>query len=88
MKKLTLLFSALVMLLNLPVSGQTNDFYDDAPSAKLKGSTKILVTGEVQDEMTIDITRLPRHSITVKETTLADGKVGFTGAYRYDGCSV
>jgi hypothetical protein len=88
MKKLTLLFSALVILLSLPASGQTNDFYDDAPTTRLKGSTKILVTGEVENDMTIDITRLPMHSITIKETTLTDGKVGFTGAYRYDGCSV
>ncbi len=88
MKKLTLLFSALVILLNLPVSGQTNDFYDDAPAAKLKGSTKILVTGEVEKEMTVDITKLPLHSITVKETTLNGDSVGFTGAYRYDGYSL
>jgi beta-aspartyl-peptidase (threonine type) len=88
MKKLTLLISALVILMILPVTGQTNDFYDDAPTVKLKGSTKILVTGEIQQDITVDITRLPKHSITVKETTLSDGAVGFTGAYRYDGYSV
>ncbi len=88
MKKLTLLFCTLVMLFNLPASGQTNDFYDDAPTTRLQGSTKILVTGEVQNDLTIDITRLPQHSITVKETTLTDGKIGFTGAYRYDGYSI
>jgi beta-aspartyl-peptidase (threonine type) len=88
MKKLTLLFSALVILLSLPASAQTNDFYDDAPTTRLKGSMKILVTGEVQKDLTIDITRLPKHSITVKETILTDGKVGFTGAYRYDGYSI
>lgn len=88
MKKLTLLFSALVILISLPAAGQTNDFYDDAPTVKLKGSTKILVTGEIEKDVTVDITRLPKHSITVKETTLSDGQAGFTGAYRYDGCSV
>ena len=88
MKKLTLLFFALVILLNLPASGQTNDFYDDAPTTPLKGSTKILVTGEEQNDLTIDINQLPKHSITVKETTLTDGKIGFTGAYRYDGYSI
>ena len=88
MKKLTLLISALVILMILPVTGQTNDFYDDAPTVKLKGSTKILVTGEIQQDITVDITRLPKHSIIVKETTLSDGAVGFTGAYRYDGYSV
>ncbi|HCM60808.1 MAG TPA: hypothetical protein DIS74_10645, partial [Bacteroidales bacterium] len=88
MKKLTLLISALVILMILPVTGQTNDFYDDAPTVKLKGSTKILVTGEIEKDVTVDLSRLPKHSITVKETTLSDGAVGFTGAYRYDGYSV
>ena len=88
MKKLTLLLSALVILLNLPASGQTNDFYDDAPTMQLKGTKKILVTGEIAGDVTVDLSRLPKHSITVKETYLADGQVGFTGAYRYDGCSI
>ncbi|MHC1733724.1 MAG: isoaspartyl peptidase/L-asparaginase family protein [Bacteroidales bacterium] len=88
MKKLTILFSALVLLMTLPAAGQTNDFYDDAPTVKLKGNTKIFVTGEIEKDVTVDITRLPKHSITVKETTLSDGAVGFTGAYRYDGYSL
>ncbi|MDM8002076.1 MAG: hypothetical protein QUS66_04065, partial [Bacteroidota bacterium] len=88
MKKLTLLFSALAMLMIIPATGQTNDFYDDAPTVQLKGNKKILVTGEIEKDMTVDLTRLPKRSITVKETTLNDGKVGFTGAYRYDGYSV
>jgi beta-aspartyl-peptidase (threonine type) len=88
MKNLTLLFTALMMLMMLPATGQTNDFYDDEPTMQLKGTKKILVTGEVLKDMTIDITRLPKHSITVKETCLNDGNVGFTGAYRYDGYSV
>ena len=88
MKRLTLLISALVILMAIPAAGQTNDFYDDAPTVKLKGSTKILVTGELQKDVTIDVTRLPKYSITVKETTLTEGKVGFTGAYRYDGYSI
>jgi len=88
MKKLTPLFSALAMLIMIQAAGQTNDFYDDAPTMQLKGSRKILVTGEIEKDLTVDLSRLPKHSITVKETTLTDGKVGFTGAYRYDGYSV
>ena len=38
--------------------------------------------------MTIDLNTLPKHSITVKETTLTDGEVKFLGAYRYDGYSL
>ncbi len=88
MKKLTLLFSAMTLLLSVIVTGQTNDFYDDAPTNQLKGSKKILITGEIEKEMTVDITRLPRHSITVKETSLSGGETHFTGAYRYDGYSL
>ncbi len=86
MKKITL--SMLLLAFIATAGAQTNDFYDDAPTTPLKGSKKILVTGEVGKEMTIDISRLPLHSITVKETTLTDGKTGFTGAYRYDGYSL
>lgn len=88
MKKLTLLITAAMLLLAASVTGQTNDFYDDAPTNQLKGSKKILVTGEVEKEMTVDITLLPKHSIIVKETSLKDGNVSFTGAYRYDGFSL
>ena len=88
MKKLTPLFSALAMLIMIQAAGQTNGFYDDAPTMQLKGAKKILVTGEIEKEVTVDLSRLPKHTITVKETTITDGKVGFTGAYRYDGYSV
>jgi beta-aspartyl-peptidase (threonine type) len=87
MNKLLISVSALI-LLSITASAQTNDFYDDAPTNILKGSRKILVTGEVQKEMTIDVSRLPRHSITVKETALTDDAAGFVGAYRYDGYSL
>jgi beta-aspartyl-peptidase (threonine type) len=88
MKKLTMLVSALVILMTLPATGQTNDFYDDAPTMQLKGNKKILVTGEIAGDVTVDLSRLPKHSITLKETTLDEGRVGFTGAYRYDGYSI
>ena len=88
MKRPIFFLSALLIIAIGPVTGQTNDFYDDAPTARLKGSTKILVTGEIEKDMTIDISRLPKQSITVKETTLEEGDIGFTGAYRYDGPSL
>jgi L-asparaginase / beta-aspartyl-peptidase len=86
MKKTAL---TLLMLAFIATAGaQTNDFYDDAPTNPLNGARKILVTGEVQKEVTVDMSRLPLHSITVKETTLSDSVAGFTGAYRYDGYSL
>jgi beta-aspartyl-peptidase (threonine type) len=77
-----------ILLISTGLAAQTNDFYDDAPTSQLKGPGKILVTGEVQKEMTVDLGKLPEHSITVKETSLAGAKVNFTGAYRYDGYSL
>lgn len=87
MKKLFYSIASLLVI-SAGLAAQTNDFYDDAPASRLKGTGKILVTGEVQKEMTVDLGKLPTHSITVKETSLADGKVSFTGAYRYDGYSL
>jgi len=51
----------MIMLLAFVVAGaQTNDFYDDEPSYLLKGSKKILVTGEVEKDITVDVSRLPK----------------------------
>jgi beta-aspartyl-peptidase (threonine type) len=88
MKKLLLHIFVLMITVNVSVTAQTNDFYDDAPTTSLKGSKKILVTGEVAEEMTIDLNKLPLHSITVKETALTGGAASFVGAYRYDGYSL
>jgi beta-aspartyl-peptidase (threonine type) len=88
MKRLFFPVIALIITFSTTLSAQTNDFYDDAPTMQLKGAKKILVTGEVQKEMIIDLGKLPWHSITVKETTLRDGEVSFAGAYRYDGYSL
>ncbi|MCK7534918.1 MAG: hypothetical protein MZV63_29955 [Marinilabiliales bacterium] len=78
MKKITL--SMLLLAFLVPAGAQTNDFYDDAPTNPLKGSKKILVTGEVVKDVTVDIAKLPLHSITVKETTLTDGQAGIYGS--------
>lgn len=77
-----------LLLVSASLAAQTNDFYDDAPTSTLKGARKIMVTGEVEKEMAVDIGRLPLHSITVKETALKEGNVSFIGAYRYDGYSL
>ncbi|MCK7537684.1 MAG: hypothetical protein MZV63_45395 [Marinilabiliales bacterium] len=70
MKRLFFINVAIMVMAAGSPNAQTNDFYDDAPANALKGSKKILVTGEVAREMTIDLNKLPLHSITVKETTL------------------
>lgn len=66
----------------------TNDFYDDAETFSLKGSTMIQVAGEIGNPGEVDISELPMHSLIIKEA-LADGDTNrFIGAYRYDGYSL
>jgi hypothetical protein len=66
----------------------TNDFYDDAETHSLKGTTVIQVGGEIGNPGEIDITKFELRSLIIKET-LADGDSNrFTGAYRYDGYSL
>lgn len=66
----------------------TNDFYDDAETHSLKGTTVIQVGGETGNPWEIDITEFEIRSLIIKET-LADGDSNrFIGAYRYDGYSL
>ncbi len=67
---------------------QTNDFYDDAETYPLSGTTMIEVSGEIKNPGVVDITRFQERSLIVKET-LPEGDTNlFTGAYRYDGYSL
>ncbi|MBE0667870.1 MAG: hypothetical protein IH593_09400 [Bacteroidales bacterium] len=88
MKKQTTLLVAILMGAIPSLIAQTNDFYDDAPTNPLKGTKTISINGEVGEEVIIDLNTLPLHSVIVKETTLNEGTVSFTGAYRYDGYSL
>ena len=66
----------------------TNDFYDDAETFSLKGSTMIQVTGEIGNPGELDITKLPIRSLVIKETLTDGDENRFIGAYRYDGQSL
>jgi hypothetical protein len=66
----------------------TNDFYDDAETFNLKGSTVIRIAGEIGNPGETDITQHQLRSLIIKEA-LADGASNkFIGAYRYDGYSL
>lgn len=67
---------------------QTNDFYDDAPLNPLKGAGQITVTGEIENDMVINLNTLTKRDVIVKETYLDGEKVSFTGSYRYEGYSL
>jgi hypothetical protein len=87
MKKLILLTIAVTMLSFQGLKAQTNDFYDDAETIKLK-TTGIELLGEIANPGKINVETLLLRSVIVKETLLQDGKDKFVGAYRYDGYSL
>lgn len=86
MKRIFYLIAGL-LIMQLTVIAQTNDFYDDAPLQKLKMQT-ITVDGEIANPGIVSLQELPVREVIVKETGF-DGKNGtFTGAYLYEGYSV
>jgi hypothetical protein len=67
---------------------RNNNFYDNAETYSLPGG-EIEVTGEIENPGKVDFSKLPKHSVIVKETLLKeDGSDVFVGAYRYDGYSL
>jgi hypothetical protein len=67
---------------------RNNNFYDNAETYNLQGG-EIEVAGEIENPGKVDLSKLPKHSVIVKETLLKDdGTDAFTGAYRYDGYSL
>ncbi len=87
MKKILFPLTVLVLLTFQNVTAQTNDFYDDAETIKLKTSG-VEVLGEIANPGKISLETLTLRSVIVKETLLQDGKDKFVGAYRYDGYSL
>jgi hypothetical protein len=67
---------------------RNNNFYDNTDTYSLPRHD-VVVAGEVENPGTVDFSKLPVHSVIVKETVLTkDGKDSFVGAYRYDGYSL
>lgn len=67
---------------------RTNDFYDDAETVNLPGPTEIEIAGEIGEPVKIDLKKLRKHSVIVKETILKNETDSFVGAYRYEGVSL
>jgi len=69
-------------------AGLTNNFYDNETVQALP-MVALTINGEIANPVTVDFSKLPIHSVIVKETNLnADGSNRFVGAYRYDGYSL
>lgn len=67
---------------------RNNNFYDNEETYPLPGGD-IEVSGEIENPGKVDLSKLTKHSVIVKETLLKeDGTDAFTGAYRYDGYSL
>lgn len=65
----------------------TNDFYDNSETYSLP-SCPLTVSGEVEEPVSVDFSKLPLRSVIVKEAKLAGDSNSFTGAYRFDGYSL
>lgn len=87
MKRILIFLFAITLLPFQHISAQTNDFYDDAETIKLKTSG-IEILGEIANPGKLNLETLPLRSVIVKETLLEEGKDKFIGAYRYDGYSL
>ena len=69
-------------------AGLTNNFYDNEPVKQLP-MVALSVDGEIANPGQVDFSKLPIHSVIVKEADLKDdGSNKFEGAYRYDGYSL
>ncbi len=66
---------------------QNNDHFDNDPIQLLPHAT-IQVTGELEQERTVDFTGLPLREVLAKETRLQQGDTVFVGAYKYLGYSL
>lgn len=69
------------------LTDQTNDFYDNSETYNLPLSP-ISVSGEISNPSSIDFSKLPLHTVIVKEAILDEKGNKFIGAYRYDGYSL
>lgn len=73
---------------NPDTAGLTNNFYDNEPVNQLP-MVALSIEGEIANPGQVDFSKLPIHSVIVKETNLnPDGSNKFVGAYRYDGYSL
>lgn len=75
------------LIIEADIVDATNNFYDNAETYNLEMSD-IEVLGEILNPGKVDLSKLPLHSVIVKETVLSDDGNKFIGAYRYDGYSL
>lgn len=67
---------------------RTNDFYDNEYTYLLPHSMKVEVEGEIANPGIADLSKLPLHSVIIKEALPLENGTEFIGSYRYDGYSL
>ena len=72
---------------NIDSADKTNNFYDNVESYEIAPKT-ITIEGEVGLKGEVDLSKLSKHTVIVKETSLTEDHNKFIGAYRYDGYSL
>jgi len=88
MKRLLHFFIIVGLIFCIGYSKENNDFYDNTKTYKLKGPD-ITVAGEIENPGKVDLKKLNKHSVIVREAVLnKENKTGFVGSYRYDGYSL
>jgi hypothetical protein len=63
----------------------SNNYYAQEEATELKGPLRMVVTGEVPNEQTVKLKRIPYRSVAVREARLSGDTVAFEGLFRYDG---
>jgi hypothetical protein len=72
----------------IDTADMTNNFYDNVETYPLPVK-ELIIDGEIANPGKVDFSKLPVHSVIVKETLLdSSGGDRFVGAYRYDGYSL
>ena len=80
--------SAQTSIQTIDSTEMTNNFYDNTETYPLIVK-ELTIEGEIANPGIADLSKLPTHSVIVKETLLdSAGKDKFVGAYRYDGYSL
>ena len=67
---------------------RTNNFYDNEYTYLLPHPLKIVVGGEIANPNVLNLSKLPLHSVIVKEALPTENGTEFIGSYRYSGYSL
>lgn len=62
-----------------------NNYFNQEKATELKTPKKILITGEVEKDVTISLKNIPWRSVATREGRMSGDTLKFEGAFRYDG---